>query len=437
MNFAELINKKKKGLALSKEEIDYLIAGFVSNEIKDYQMSAMSMAIYFKGMNSLETSNLTGAMVNSGKTYDLKAVSGFKVDKHSTGGVGDKTSLIYAPLVASFGLKVAKLSGRGLGQTGGTIDKLESCPGWTGEVSEAKFEEIVNKVGMSIISQSGEIVPADKKLYALRDVTGTVDSIPLIASSIMSKKLAIAGNGIILDVKMGSGAFMETIEQATLLAQTMVEIGKNHNRNIAAMITDMDKPLGRQIGNANEVREAYETLLGKGPADLVELTETAVGITLLQAKLFKDLPAAKLAARQRLVSGEAAPILKQFINAQGGDFGVIENYDKNFITKNKIEVLASKSGNVRYCDTDRLGLLAMKIGAGRATKEDSIDYAAGISLNKGSGEYVKAGEVVMTLMTNKPIVSDFTASAEMTFEIVDKEFHEPVIIKIISDLKID
>ncbi|AXK51276.1 thymidine phosphorylase [Spiroplasma alleghenense] len=434
MNFAELITKKKKGLSLNQAEIEYLIKGFISNEIKDYQMSAIAMAIYFQGMDAKETSFLTGEMIKSGKTYDLKGVTGFKADKHSTGGVGDKTSLIYAPLVASFGIKVAKLSGRGLGQTGGTIDKLESCPGWTGEISEAKFEEIVNKVGMSIISQSQDIVPADKKMYALRDVTGTVDSIPLIASSIMSKKLAIAGNGIILDVKMGSGAFMNTVDEATKLAQAMVEIGKNHHRNIAAMITDMDKPLGREIGNANEVREAYETLQGNGPADLNELTEEAVGITLLQAGIFKTLAEAKEAVREKIKNKVAAPILKQFVEAQGGDFSVIENFEKSFKVKNTIEIKADKSGYIRYIDTNKLGYLAMQIGAGRATKEESIDFAAGITLNKVSGEKVLAGDVVMTLKTNKAVSGEFTNQGKLTFEIVDKAFVEPVIIKVISDL---
>ncbi|WP_338971301.1 thymidine phosphorylase [Spiroplasma endosymbiont of Panorpa germanica] len=436
MNFAELITKKKKGLSLTQAEIEYLIKGFISNEIKDYQMSAMAMAIYFQGMDATETSFLTGAMIKSGKTYDLKGVTGFKADKHSTGGVGDKTSLIYAPLVASFGIKVAKLSGRGLGQTGGTIDKLESCPGWTGEISESKFEEIVNKVGMSIISQSQDIVPADKKMYALRDVTGTVDSIPLIASSIMSKKLAIAGNGIILDVKMGSGAFMDNIDSATKLAQAMVEIGKKHNRNIAAMITDMDKPLGREIGNANEVYEAYQTLLGNGPDDLNELTQEAVGITLLQAGIFNKLSDAKKAVQEKIKDKVGAPILKAFVEAQGGDFSVIENYEKSFKVKNIIEIKAKDSGFIRYTDTNKLGYLAMQIGAGRATKEEKIDFAAGITLNKVSGEKVSAGEVVMTLKTNRAVSEEFTKQALLTFEISKKAFNEPVIIKVISDLDI-
>ncbi len=433
MNFAEIINKKKNKIELTSQEIFWVVNSFVNNTLKDYQMAAFNMAIWFNGMSSSEIANFTQAMINSGITYNLDDVVGLKADKHSTGGVGDKTSLIFSPLVAKFGVKVAKLSGRGLGQTGGTIDKLESCPGWTGEISEEKFKQILNTVGMSIMSQSSDIVPADKKLYALRDVTGTVDSIPLIASSIMSKKLVIPADSIILDVKMGSGAFMKDLASAIALSKAMITIGKEHKRNVSVMITNMDQPLGRAIGNAIEVKEAWDTLNGKGPQDLVELCVTAAGLTLVQNKVFKDLKTAKTELTKVLNDKSAAYLLRDFIEAQNGDFSVILDYEKNFSTKHVIEIKAKKEGYIAFSSADELGYLSMHLGAGRATKEEDIDFAAGIYLNKTTNEFVKSGEVVMTLYTNRDDIKAFKQKAEDLILIKDKAQNEKLILKLLTN----
>ncbi|WP_339020426.1 thymidine phosphorylase [Spiroplasma endosymbiont of Atherix ibis] len=433
MNFVNIIEKKKNNKELTTQEIYWVVNSFVNNSLKDYQMSAFNMAVWFNGMSIKEIASFTQAMIDSGITYDLSEVKGQIADKHSTGGVGDKTSLIFSPLVAKFGVKVAKLSGRGLGQTGGTIDKLESCPGWTGEISEEKFKDILNKVGISIMSQSSEIVPADKKLYALRDVTGTVDSIPLIASSIMSKKLVIPADSIILDVKMGSGAFMKDLESAVELSKTMISIGKEHNRNVSVMITNMDKPLGRAIGNAIEVKEAWDTLNGNGPADLEELCITAAGLTLVQNKVFKDLKIAKEELLKVLKNKSAAHLLKDFIKAQNGNFDVIVNYDKNFSTKHVIEILAQKDGYVSFASADQLGYLSMYLGAGRATKEEEIDFSAGIYLNKTTNEFVKKGESIMTLYTNRDDVNNFKQKAEELIIINDKKQNDKLILKLLTN----
>ncbi|WP_339033709.1 thymidine phosphorylase [Spiroplasma endosymbiont of Cantharis rufa] len=433
MNFVEIVNKKKNKIELTSQEIFWVVNSFVNNTLKDYQMAAFNMAIWFNGMSSSEIANFTQAMINSGITYNLDDVKGLKADKHSTGGVGDKTSLIFAPLVAKFGIKVAKLSGRGLGQTGGTIDKLESCPGWTGEISEEKFKEVLNTVGMSIMSQSSDIVPADKKLYALRDVTGTVDSIPLIASSIMSKKLVIPADSIILDVKMGSGAFMKDLDSAIELSKTMIKIGKEHKRNVSVMITNMDKPLGRAIGNAIEVKEAWDTLTGKGPQDLVELCVTAAGLTLVQNKVFKDLKTAKIELTKVLNDKSAAYLLRDFIEAQNGDFSVILDYEKNFPTKHVIEIKAKKEGYIQFSSADELGYLSMHLGAGRATKEEEIDFAAGIYLNKTTNEFVKVGDVIMTLYTNRDNIKDFKEKAENLILIKNKFQNENLILKLLTN----
>ncbi|ALD66657.1 thymidine phosphorylase [Spiroplasma cantharicola] len=432
MNFAEIINKKKNKKELTSQEIFWVVNSFVNNTLKDYQMAAFNMAIWFNGMSSSEIANFTQAMINSGITYNLDGVKGLKADKHSTGGIGDKTSLIFSPLVAKFGVKVAKLSGRGLGQTGGTIDKLESCPGWTGEISEEKFKEILNTVGISIMSQSSDIVPADKKLYALRDVTGTVDSIPLIASSIMSKKLVIPADSIILDVKMGSGAFMKDLKSAIALSKAMIAIGKEHKRNVSVMITNMDQPLGRAIGNAIEVKEAWDTLNGKGPKDLIELCITAAGLTLVQNKVFKDLKTAKIELTKVLNDNSAAHLLRDFIGAQNGDFSVILDYEKNFSTKHVIEIKAKKEGYVAFSSADELGYLSMHLGAGRATKEESIDFAAGIYLNKTTNEFVKKGETVMTLYTNRDSIEEFQQKAQDLILINDNAHNEKLILKLLT-----
>ncbi|AUB31851.1 thymidine phosphorylase [Spiroplasma floricola] len=432
MNFVDIIEKKKKNIELSTQEIYWVVNSFVNNSLKDYQMSAFNMAVWFNGMSTKEIASFTQAMIDSGITYDLSEVKGLIADKHSTGGIGDKTSLIFSPLVAKFGVKVAKLSGRGLGQTGGTIDKLESCPGWTGEISDHRFKEILNEIGISIMSQSSQVVPADKKLYALRDVTGTVDSIPLIASSIMSKKLVIPANSIILDVKMGSGAFMKDLDKAVELSKTMIGIGKEHNRNVSVMITNMDKPLGRAIGNAIEVKEAWDTLNGNGPSDLEELCVTAAGLTLVQNEVFKDLKTAKEELLKVLKDKSAAHLLKDFIEAQNGNFDVIIDYDKNFSTKHVIEVFAQKEGYVSFVSADQLGYLSMYLGAGRATKEEEIDFSAGIYLNKTTNEFVKKGEVIMTLYTNRDNVESFKQKAEELILIKDKKENEELILKLLT-----
>lgn len=424
MRIVDLINKKKNNQPLTEQEIKFIINGYVNDEVADYQMSALTMAIYFNGMSSLEITYLTKAMVNSGISYDLEQIEGFKVDKHSSGGVGDKTSLIYAPLVASFGVKVAKMSGRGLGQTGGTIDKLESFKGFKTEITFKQFIDIVNQTGISIMAQSEEIVPADKKLYLLRDVTATVDSPALIAASIMCKKIATGSDGIILDVKYGNGAFMKTVEQAENLANIMVDIGKHLNKKIAAMITNMEQPLGRAIGNAIEIYETFQTLRGQGPDDLIEIVTTACAVSLVQANVFTDFNEAKQASYKRLQSGDALPIFKKWIQTQGGQLDLIENVnalDDMIRVKNVVEINAKASGYVNIIDNNRLGLLAMQLGAGRANKTENIDHMAGIYLNKKSQEYVNQGEVVMTLYTNRYVTDPTIESAYQTFTIENKK----------------
>ncbi|QBQ07918.1 thymidine phosphorylase [Spiroplasma gladiatoris] len=431
MNFSTIINKKKNNQELLESEINWLINNFVTELLPDYQMASFLMAVWFNGMTKQETYYLTKAMINSGTTFDLSDVKGPFADKHSTGGVGDKTSLIYAPLVAFFGVKVSKLSGRGLGQTGGTIDKLESCTGWNENISEQKFKEILNTVGMSIMGQSDNIVPADKKLYALRDVTGSVDSIPLIASSIMSKKLVLPADSIELDVKVGSGAFMKNIDQAELLAKTMIDIGKQFNRKVSVMLTNMDKPLGRAIGNAIEVKEAWETLNGNGPEDLKELCVTAASISLVSNNIFNDINEAQTELFKLLDSKKAAHLLKDFIEAQNGDFSKIIDYNNNFKTNHIIEIKAKSEGYVKFKSADSLGYLSMHLGAGRETKDDKIDFAAGIYLNKTSGEYVKENQTIMTLYTNINKVEEFKNEALEIIEITNKYNKEEVILKLI------
>lgn len=423
MRIVDLINKKKNNQALTEAEIQFIINGYVTNEIADYQISALAMAIYFNGMNSLEIAYLTNAMVNSGVSYNLDQITGFKVDKHSSGGVGDKTSLIYAPLVASFGVKVAKMSGRGLVQTGGTIDKLESFKGFKTEISLQQFIDTINQTGISIMAQSEAIVPADKKLYLLRDVTATVDSPALIAASIMCKKIATGSDGIVLDVKYGSGAFMKTIEQASSLAKMMVEIGKHLNKKISAMITNMEQPLGRAIGNAIEIYETVQTLKGEGPSDLIEIVTTACAISLVQANIFSDFIEAKTSSLKQLQSGVSLPIFKHWIQAQEGDIALIENVNKiddMIKVKNVVEITAKTSGYVNIIDNNGLGLLAMSLGAGRKDKTEMIDHMASIYLNKKTQEYVQQDEVVMTLYTNRYVTEETIASAYQTFIIENK-----------------
>lgn len=399
MRMYELIMKKRNGGALSKDEIEDMINGYVEGAIPDYQMAAFLMAVYFQGMTEEETLAMTQAVAHSGDMVDLSAIEGIKVDKHSTGGVGDKTTLIVAPIVASCGVKVAKMSGRGLGHTGGTIDKLEAIPGFETSLSQEKFFETVNKTGLSVIGQTGNLTPGDKKLYALRDVTATVDSIPLIAVSIMSKKLAAGSDCILLDVKTGSGAFMKTVEDSIRLAKEMVTIGENAGRRTIALITDMDIPLGNNIGNSLEVIEAVQTLRGEGPRDLTEVcVQLASNMLYMAGKGSMD--ACEEMARRAIENGSALESLKAMVKAQGGDVAVIEDTDRFAKAAFCRQVLAPRSGYIVHMDTEACGIASSLLGAGRATKEDSIDYAAGIILEKKTGDFVEQGECIAKLYTS-------------------------------------
>jgi len=397
MRSVDLIQKKRDGGELTASELTFLIDGYSRGDIPDYQLSAWAMAVFFRGMTSRETAALTLAMANSGDQVDLGPISGIKVDKHSTGGVGDKTTLILAPLVASVGIPVAKMSGRGLGHTGGTIDKLESIEGFRTELSREKFMTQVNDIGLSVIGQSGNLAPADKKLYALRDVTATVESIPLIASSVMSKKIAAGADAIVLDVKTGSGAFMKTLEDSEKLAQAMVEIGTEVGRNTAAVISDMDQPLGNAIGNALEVHESIETLKGNGPEDLTELCLTLGAHMVVLGGKSDSIEAAKLLLRDQIANGAALAKFKAFIAAQGGDASIADDPSRLPQAPVIVEVKAESSGFVSAIEAEQLGLAAMLLGAGRATKDAVIDYAVGVMLRKKVGDSVEAGETIALL----------------------------------------
>ena len=396
----DIIQKKKRGETLTKDEINNVIQGYMSEEIPDYQMSAFLMAVYFKGMEKREIADLTLAFVNSGDRTDLSSIQGIKVDKHSSGGVGDKLSLVIIPLVASVGVPVAKMSGRGLGHTGGTIDKLESIEGFRTELDRTVFINNVNKYKMAIVGQSANLIPADKKIYALRDVTATVDSIPLIASSIMSKKIASGADCIVLDVKVGSGAFMKSVDEAIELARTMVEIGNSLNIKTIAVVTDMSQPLGHEVGNANEVKEAIEILKGNGSED-----ETAIALTLASymtvlGGAFKDFDTAYLELSQIIKSGKAVEKFKELVRIQGGNPEVVDNPTLLPQSKYHIEVESSEGGYVSAIDAERIGITAMLLGAGRRTKEDRIDFSAGVTMVKKVGDKVDAGDVLCILHTN-------------------------------------
>ena len=421
MRMVDIIIKKRMGQVLTKEEIDFVIKNYTNNIIPDYQMSSLAMAILFKGMSSEETALLTNAMMHSGDIVDLSSIKGIKVDKHSTGGVGDKTSLVLGPLVSALGAKVAKMSGRGLGHTGGTLDKMESIPGLSIEMTDKEFIDQVNSIGIAIMGQTAELVPADKKLYSLRDVTGTVESIPLIASSIMSKKLATGSDAICLDVKYGSGAFCKTIEDARILAKAMVEIGKHLNRDTKAIISNMNEPLGYAIGNILEVKEAVNTLKGNGPKDLVDLCFYAGSIMLVQAGLYKTKEEAYKALEEVLHSGAAFEKLKEFISYQGGDTSYLDDLSKFDTAKYEYKIYAKDSGYIKDIVALDLGVAAMKLGAGRATKDDVIDYTAGLILNKKVGDQVDKGELLITAYTNKEHVDEVLKEIENAFTIT-KEF---------------
>lgn len=399
MRIFDIIANKRDGKSLTKAEISFFIDEYINGNVTDYQASALLMAIYINGMNSVETSNLTSAMANSGEIVDLSMIDGIKVDKHSTGGVGDKTTLIISPIVASCGVKVAKMSGRGLGHTGGTIDKLESIPNFKTTLSQEKFIDIVNKINVSIIGQSGNLAPADKKLYSLRDVTATVESIPLIASSIMSKKIASGADCILLDVKTGSGAFMKTLDKSIELANEMVSIGENIGRKTIALITNMDVPLGYAIGNTLEVIESIETLKGNGPPDLTEVCiKSSANMLFLADK--GTLTDCENLARNAIKSGEAFDCFKKMVAAQGGDTNVINDTDKFQKSKFSFDVYATKSGYITKMDTEKCGIASVILGAGRRTKDDVIDYSAGVLLNRKYADFVEKGEVVATLFCN-------------------------------------
>lgn len=396
----DIIIKKRDGHILSKEEIHFFIKGYVDGAIPDYQVSALLMAILDHGMNMEEIVTLTDEMLHSGDVMDLSAIAGHKVDKHSTGGVGDKTSLVLGPLVASRGAKLAKMSGRGLGHTGGTLDKMESIPGMRISVSNEHFIRQVNQIGIAIVGQTGLLVPADKKLYALRDVTGTVESLPLIASSIMSKKLASGSDSILLDVKFGQGAFMKTLDDARELAKTMVAIGHNLGRDTRAILTDMDQPLGYAVGNALEVKEAIDTLKGHGPKDLVELCLEAGAIMLMQAGVYEDHDSAIKALQESLDNGDAFNKLKEMVDWQGGDVSYIENPNKFPLANHIVEVKSDVAGHIARIDALMIGESAMRLGAGREKLEDKIDMSAGIVLNKKIGDTIEVGETLCTIHTN-------------------------------------
>lgn len=395
MRMFDVIAKKRDGETLSKEELQFVIDGYVSGQIPDYQMSALLMAIYLRGMTDQETAQLTDIMAHSGDMVDLSAIHGIKVDKHSTGGVGDKTTLVITPIVAACGVKIAKMSGRGLGHTGGTVDKMESVPGTRTSLDRQEFFDQVNRIGISVIGQSGNLAPADKKIYALRDVTATIGCVPLIASSIMSKKLAAGSDCILLDVKTGNGAFMKTLDGSIQLAQAMVAIGAHNGRKVAALITDMDTPLGYNIGNSLEVIESVEVLKGRGPADLTEVCyQLAANMLLLAGK--GTLAECRKMAEEAVASGAAYEKLKQMFAAQGGDVSVLDDPDKFAKAKYSREIRADQSGWLYATNTEMIGNASVLLGAGRIKKEDTIDFAAGIVLHKKTGDRVEKGDLLTT-----------------------------------------
>lgn len=410
MRMYDVIAKKRDGGTLSREEIAFAVNGYVAGEIPDYQMSALLMAIYLRGMTDEETAILTDVMAHSGDMVDLSAIQGVKVDKHSTGGVGDKTTLVIAPMVAACGVKIAKMSGRGLGHTGGTVDKMESVPGTRTALNQEEFFRQVNEIGISVIGQSGEIAVADKKLYALRDVTATVGCIPLIASSIMSKKLAAGSDAILLDVTMGDGAFMKNLDDAIELARLMVSIGTAHGRKVAALITDMDKPLGHNIGNSLEIAESIAVLKGKGPTDLTEVClQLASNMLVLAGK--GTLTECRAMADRTLQDGTAFVKCCQMFAAQGGDVEMVKDPDKLRKAAYSYKITARENGYIVKNDVEKIGNASVLLGAGRIQKEDSIDFAAGIVMHKKLGDMVRSGDAICTFYADDPAL--FAAAEEM------------------------
>ncbi|PFP19117.1 pyrimidine-nucleoside phosphorylase [Priestia megaterium] len=428
MRMVDLIEKKRNGHELNKAEIDFIIEGYTKGDLPDYQLSAFAMAIYFQGMTQEERVNLTQAMVESGDQIDLSKIEGIKVDKHSTGGVGDTTTLVLGPLVAAVDVPVAKMSGRGLGHTGGTIDKLEAVPGFHVEITNEEFIRLVNTNKIAVIGQSGDLTPADKKLYALRDVTATVDSIPLIASSIMSKKIAAGADAICLDVKTGNGAFMKKLEDAEELAKAMVEIGKGVGRNTKAIISDMSQPLGFAVGNALEVKEAIDTLKGEGPEDLTELCLTLGSHMVVLAEKASSLDEARAMLQEVIKNGKALESFKTFLSAQGGDASVADDPSKLPDAVHKIEVPAKEDGYISEIVAEKIGVAAMKLGAGRATKESEIDLAVGIMLNKKVGDSVKKGDSLVTIHSNSEDVQEVMDIVYDSYSTVAEKVEAPTLI---------
>ena len=431
MRMYDIILKKRANLPLSDKEIRFVIDGYVNGEIPDYQVSALLMTIVFNGMNARELGTLTLAMAQSGNMVDLSNIDGITVDKHSTGGVGDKTTLIIAPLVAACGGKVAKMSGRGLGHTGGTIDKMESIPNLKVSLEKDAFINQVNKIGLAVIGQSEGLAPADKKLYALRDVTGTVDSIPLIASSVMSKKLASGAQAILLDVKVGSGAFMKNIEDARELAKTMVDIGKENGRSVKAILTDMDRPLGHAIGNALEIHEVIDTLKGHGPEDLTHECIIMAAHMLVLSHMC-DYETALNRVQQALDSGAALERLRLMIEAQGGDSRVIDDDRVLTIGKFTYDVTSPQDGYITHMNTEQCGIASVMLGAGRTIKDGPIDYSAGIVMHKKTGDSVTVGESIATLYASDE--SLFTNAAQTYLEAITIGNTAPKVVDTILDI---
>ena len=431
MHFVDIIEKKKRKEALTDEEIRYWITNYVKGTIPDYQVSSLLMAIVLNGMNEEETFSLTKAMMESGDIVDLSTIPGVKIDKHSTGGVGDKTSLALMPMVASCGVKVAKMSGRGLGHTGGTLDKLESIPGLTVSLSQDRFVKQVNDIGIAIIGQTANLVPADKKIYALRDVTGTIDSIPLIASSIMSKKLASGADAIVLDVKYGDGAFMPTIEKAEELSKEMIKIGRSYGRRVAACVSGMDQPLGNAVGNALEVKEAIDTLKGMGPKDFTDLCLTTGAVILQQAGIAELQPAYKMVA-ESISSGRALETLKQMIKAQGGDERIVDDQSLLPQASHITKFRSGSAGYISALPAKTIGVLAMNLGAGRETLDDIIDPAVGIVFNKKVGDKVEVGDVLAYIHHNKPLTSEWVQRFQQAVKFSETPVEiQPVIEKVL------
>ncbi|HJH11746.1 MAG TPA: pyrimidine-nucleoside phosphorylase [Metalysinibacillus jejuensis] len=428
MRIVDIIEKKRDGHALTKEEITFFIEGYTNGEIPDYQASALLMAIYFTDMTDEERANLTLAMVASGDQIDLSAIDGIKVDKHSTGGVGDTTTLPLAAMVAAVGVPVAKMSGRGLGHTGGTIDKLEAIDGFHVELSTADFTQQVNEIKMAVVGQSGNLTPADKKIYALRDVTATVSSIPLIASSIMSKKIASGADAIVLDVKTGDGAFMKTVEDAERLAHAMVKIGNSVGRKTMAIISDMSQPLGLAIGNALEIKEAIDTLKGNGPEDLQELCYVLGSQMVVLGGHATTLREARAQLEEVVANGKALQVLREFISAQGGNADVVDHPELLPQAKYITQLAAKQSGYIAKLEADDIGTAAMLLGAGRATKESEIDLAVGLVLNKKVGDYVEKGESLVTIHANRQAITEVEQKLYQHIIITEQAVQAPTLI---------